>query len=202
MEDAINYIKQLERRIETLERFSGGGGSVGAGFIQPFAASTVPTGWLECDGSAVSRTTYADLFTVIGTTYGSGDGSTTFNLPDLKGKVVAGYDSTDTDFDAIGETGGAKTHKHKGWGDADSGETAGDLRATVGSPTGDASRLGFVALSAINPNTGSGGETVTYRVGGSNLVGGGFSHFTKVLGYTSTKSSLQPYMALKYVISY
>ena len=60
-----------------------GGNVVGLtpGFIAPFAGSTAPAGWLVCDGSAVSRTTYAKLFAVIGTTYGSGDGNTTFNLP-------------------------------------------------------------------------------------------------------------------------
>lgn len=58
-----------------------------AGSIQDYAGSSVPGGWLECDGSAVSRTTYAALFTAIGTTWGSGDGSTTFNLPDLRGRA-------------------------------------------------------------------------------------------------------------------
>ena len=60
-----------------------GGNVVGLtpGFIAPFAGSTAPDGWLVCDGSAISRTRYADLFAVIGTTYGSGDGNTTFNLP-------------------------------------------------------------------------------------------------------------------------
>ena len=62
-----------------------GGNVVGLtpGFIAPFAGSTAPAGWLVCDGSAVSRTTYAKLFAVIGTTYGEGDGNSTFNLPDL-----------------------------------------------------------------------------------------------------------------------
>ena len=54
------------------------------GSMQIFAGSTVPDGYLLCDGSAVSRTTYADLFAVIGTTWGSGDGSTTFNIPDMR----------------------------------------------------------------------------------------------------------------------
>lgn len=57
------------------------------GMIKPFAGTTVPTGYLLCDGSAVSRTTYASLFSAIGTTYGSGDGSTTFNLPNLFDKA-------------------------------------------------------------------------------------------------------------------
>ena len=63
------------------------------GMIAPFAMSTAPTGWLECDGSAVSRTTYADLFTALSTTHGVGDGSTTFNIPDLRGEFIRGWDN-------------------------------------------------------------------------------------------------------------
>lgn len=80
------------------------------GVIQGYAGSAAPTGWLLCDGSAVSRATYADLFTLIGTTYGVGDGSTTFNLPDLKGRVPVGRNAADGSFDVLGESGGAKTH--------------------------------------------------------------------------------------------
>ena len=61
-----------------------------AGVIQMFAGSTPPAGWLLCDGSAVSRTDYATLFAAIGTTWGVGDGSTTFNLPDLRGRAPIG----------------------------------------------------------------------------------------------------------------
>jgi microcystin-dependent protein len=60
----------------------------------PFANNAVPTGWLAANGSAVSRTTYAALFAAIGTTYGAGDGSTTFALPDLRGTFVRGFDGT------------------------------------------------------------------------------------------------------------
>lgn len=63
------------------------------GSIQLYAASTPPTGYLECNGAAVSRTTYASLYDVIGTTYGVGDGSTTFNLPDMRGVVARGWDN-------------------------------------------------------------------------------------------------------------
>ena len=63
------------------------------GALTAFAGSTAPQGWLLCYGQAVSRTTYANLFAVIGTTYGTGDGSTTFNLPDLRGRTVAGLDN-------------------------------------------------------------------------------------------------------------
>ena len=65
------------------------------GVINPYAGSTAPTGWLLCSNQPVSRTTYSALFAVIGTTYGSGDGSTTFNVPDLRGRTVAGLDNMD-----------------------------------------------------------------------------------------------------------
>lgn len=63
-----------------------------AGSIICYAGATAPTGYLECDGSAVSRSTYATLFAAIGSTYGAGNGSTTFNLPDLRGEFVRGWD--------------------------------------------------------------------------------------------------------------
>ena len=81
-----------------------------AGAIVGYGGDVIPTNWLLCDGSVVSRTTYASLFSAIGTTYGVGDGSTTFGLPDLKGRVPVGRDSGQTEFDTMGETGGAKTH--------------------------------------------------------------------------------------------
>lgn len=92
------------------------------GAISAFGGTTAPDGWLFCYGQAISRTTYADLFTAIGTTYGTGDGSTTFNVPDIRGRVIAGQDDmggssanrlTDQagglDGDVLGDTGGAET---------------------------------------------------------------------------------------------
>lgn len=61
------------------------------GVMMMYGASTAPTGWLLCNGAAVSRSTYADLYAIIGTTYGNGNGSTTFNVPDLKGRFPLGY---------------------------------------------------------------------------------------------------------------
>lgn len=93
-----------------------------AGAVIPFAGSSAPTGYLLCYGQAVSRTTYATLFSAISTTYGSGDGSTTFNLPDLRGRVAVGKDDmggsaasrmtsggSGLDGTALGGTGGAQT---------------------------------------------------------------------------------------------
>ena len=65
-----------------------------AGQVCAFAMSSAPTGWLKANGAAVSRTTYADLFAAIGTTFGTGDGSTTFNLPDLRGEFIRGWDDS------------------------------------------------------------------------------------------------------------
>lgn len=64
-----------------------------AGVITPFAGSVAPSGWLKCEGQVVSRVTYAALFAAIGTTYGPGDGSTTFKLPDLRGEFIRGLDA-------------------------------------------------------------------------------------------------------------
>lgn len=75
-----------------------GGIAVPTGTMLSFAGSTVPEGFLEAEGSAVSRTTYADLFGVIGTTYGSGDGSTTFNVPDHTKTTVINQRATAPSF--------------------------------------------------------------------------------------------------------
>lgn len=80
------------------------------GMIMPYAGTTIPEKWMKCEGQALSRTDYSALFSVIGTTYGSGNDSTTFNLPNIAGKMIIGYDANDTDFDTIGATGGSKTH--------------------------------------------------------------------------------------------
>ena len=86
----------------SLTQFEGYNGSgwgeiangVPAGSVFTFATSTVPSGYLECNGAAVSRSTYASLFSSISTTWGTGDGSSTFNLPDLRGQFVRGWDNS------------------------------------------------------------------------------------------------------------
>lgn len=82
----------------------------GAGAL--WFTNSAPTGWLICDGAAVSRTTYAALFALIGTTYGVGDGSTTFNLPNLKGRLPIGRNSAVAQVDTLGETFGTLAHTH------------------------------------------------------------------------------------------
>ena len=76
------------------------------GTIKPWGKATSPSGYLLCDGTAVSRTTYAELYVVLGDTYGAGNGSTTFNVPQLQGKTPQGYDGNTYNLAA---TGGANT---------------------------------------------------------------------------------------------
>lgn len=101
----------------------GGGGGTPSGTVADYAGASAPSGWQLCYGQAINRVTYAALFTAIGTAYGAGDGSTTFNLPDCRGRVVAGKDDMGgtsanrltnqtggLNGDTLGATGGAETH--------------------------------------------------------------------------------------------
>ena len=102
---------------------SAAGGMAPTGSLLPFAGASAPSGWLLCFGQTVSRTTYAALYAVVGTTYGAGDGSTTFALPDLRGRVPGGKDNmggsaasrlttsgSGVDGATLGATGGTETH--------------------------------------------------------------------------------------------
>lgn len=143
-----------------------------AGSVAMFASSTVPSGWLECNGAAVSRTTYATLFAAIGTTWGSGDGSTTFTLPDLRGEFVRGWDNgkgTDTGRAfASAQADSIENHVHPGSTTAQSGSLAG-IQDLGGAQTGGGgARVGagtamtvtFPALSfTTGNNTGGAAET-------------------------------------------
>ena len=136
-----------------------------------FGGSSAPTGWLLCDGSAVSRTTYAALFAIIGTTYGSGDGSTTFNLPDLRTRVPAGYKSGDVNFGTIGGVGGEATH----------------VLTTNEMPSHNHS---YGATGS--QNNVAGGGPFTFQPTGSGTTGsagGGAAH-----------NNLQPYITINFII--
>lgn len=85
-------------------------GGVKVGAMMPYAGSSAPAGYLICDGSAVSRSTYAALFAICSTNYGVGNGTTTFNIPDLRQRIPVGYKSGDSDFGSLGATAGEKTH--------------------------------------------------------------------------------------------
>lgn len=87
-----NHTLTLPAETGTLVTTSGGY-VLPAGAVSAFAMTSVPSGWLECNGGAISREAYADLFNAIGTTWGFGDGVLTFNLPDLRGEFIRGFDN-------------------------------------------------------------------------------------------------------------
>ena len=110
--DVVNFADQVNAIVEAFDAqaalisqaFSPGG-------IMLSAAQTPPAGWLRCDGSAVSRTTYSALFSAISTAFGAGDGSTTFNLPDYRGRVPIGSGAgAGLTTRVVGAKGGEETH--------------------------------------------------------------------------------------------
>lgn len=149
--------------------------STPAGAIGMFGGSAIPTGYLECDGSAVSRTTYAALFSAIGTTWGAGDGSTTFNLPDLRGRapIGAGQGSGLTNR-TLGATGGAETH-------------------TLATGEIPSHTHGLSAGSAVIV-TGAGGSW--QNQGGSDGSGASISN----AGGGGSHNNMQPYGVVKFMI--
>lgn len=162
------------------------------GSISMFAGSTAPNGYLLCDGSAISRTTYAGLYAVIGTTYGTGDGSTTFNLPNLKGKVPVGQDTSDTSFDALGETGGEKTHQL----------VKNEL------PKVDAYWQMHGAEHGTNVYQLKGNSSIGTYIGGKyqaiSGASGAYSYNNVGISFGNDQAhnNLQPYIVLNYVIKY
>ena len=131
---------------------------VPAGALMYYATTNIPSGWLFCDGSAVTRATYASLYSAIGTTYGSGDGSTTFNLPDLRGQFIRSWaGSTSTEAVVTGSISGT-TLTVSAW-------TSGVLRVnqTI-SGTGVTANTRITALG-----TGT-GQVGTYTVDTSQTV--------------------------------
>lgn len=153
------------------------GGGVPTGMIMPHTVATEPTGFLECDGAAVSRSTYAALFAVISDNYGAGDGSSTFNLPDLRGQFVRGFahgSSMDADR-------GSRTNR----GDGTTGDSVGTKQndAIVNIVGAQSRQYGLhntgLSLSGPYYNTG----TTGYHMGGA---GGSYGHN---LGFDASRVS-------------
>ena len=165
---------------------------VNTGIIVPWSDSSIPSGFLECDGSNVSRTTYADLFAVVGTTYGSGDGSTTFTLPDLQGACCQNSSPTKTH----GSSGGAATV-------ASSGNVSASLAPhTLSTPEIAAHTHTVVGGGGVSGNSPGQQNIGTPSASASGSTGGGGAHtHTVTANFTgSAKSVLQPYITLVYII--
>ncbi len=127
------------------------------GDIKPTArpSSSVQLGWLLCDGSQVSRAKYANLFGVVGTTHGVGDGSTTFNLPDLRGRFPLGVAASGTG-NALGATGGSIDHTHTTPSHSHTISSVAAHSHTVSSHTHSISTVGTLSSSSVEVQSGSG----------------------------------------------
>lgn len=127
------------------------------GTVKPFAGTTAPNGYLMCDGSAVSRTTYAVLYAAIGDAFGEGDGSTTFNLPDTRGRFLRGVDGgAGNDPDAAG-----RTASNTG---GNTGDNVGSLQADE--MIGHSHAAGIDSASSGSPVTSSGNGYIKGGSGG------------------------------------
>lgn len=127
-----------------------------SGAVVMWPLATPPDDWLECDGSAISRADFADLFDVIGTAYGVGDGATTFNLPDMRGEFVRGYDNTaGNDPDAADRTdrGDGTTGDNVGTKQIDAAPNiTGVITDRLISPDGADSESGALSIVRTNSN--------------------------------------------------
>ena len=185
--------------------------------MEMYAGSTAPTDWLMCDGAAISRETYASLFAIIGTTYGAGDGTTTFNLPDMRDRVPVGAGTTY----ALNANGGTATetftdaqiahghgftqptlpnHAHatdnssKGFcmiatraGVSGFRDTAGGSGVHIFGTTGDYSDLGIT--------TSTGGVTSA-----PSCTGGAVSNLAGGSGSRTTHDNRMPYRGINFII--
>ena len=127
------------------------------GEIAAYGGSSAPTGWLLCDGSAVSRTTYGALFAITGTAYGAGDGSTTFNLPDFQGRSILGAGAgASLTVRARGDTGGAETVALVTANLASHSHTNGRSASSDGAPAGSGNDKWYgAALSTGSSGSGT-----------------------------------------------
>jgi microcystin-dependent protein len=183
-----------------------------AGVITQYGALTAPTGWVLCQGQALSRTNplYSRLWTAIGITYGAGDGTSTYNVPNLQGRIPVGKDAT-VDFDTLGETGGSKTHlltssempshthiqdahnhtqnSHNHTQDAHNHTQQAHNHAVYIETGSNGSHSHSAFLSSSNTTRGT-GSSLTPALGSSDSTGSAGTHSHLVAGYTADNTPL------------
>lgn len=169
-----------------------------AGAVVMYAGASVPSGWLLCNGQAVSRTTYAALFSAIGTAYGTGDGSTTFNVPNFELKLPR------MEAANRGVTGGASTHSHTSAHDhaLAGGSTDAHAQITFPSGAGIIGRLNRITVASWNETNEVTATSPSVSAGSTASTTG-----AKVAGQTasttptsSSVSSLPPYLNINFII--
>ena len=149
-----------------------------AGQVALFAGSVAPEGWMLCDGRHLSRTEYAQLYSVIGTRYGTGDGFSTFQVPDFRGRLGVGHDAAQTEFDTVGEFGGQK-------------------KVTLTADNLPAHTHGVLGYSGVDDKNFTGNTT---RLNASDA----FTVYDKptlATGGGAWHNNLQPYLTINYIIS-
>ncbi len=152
------------------------------GAVIPWAGNgSLPSGWLLCNGGAVSRTAYADLFAVVGTTYGPGDGSTTFNLPNLSQRYVRGA------VGLPGATGGSSSHSHPL-------SSLGGALVTLAAAASATIRIARHAVSSWNST-----QTINTTAATNTAVSS--STAVDLVGATDSTSTEPPYLELRYIIA-
>lgn len=154
---------------------------VPVGAVISYGSSNAPKGWLSCLGQQVSREEYSDLFSVIGTAYGVGDGSTTFTLPNLSGRVVVGQGSgVGLTARSMGATGGAESHTL----------TTSEMPSHTHTVQNTVQISGFNTLTESD-NSSNELDLVNSQTTTSSSVGGGTAH-----------NNMQPFVVLNYIIKY
>jgi len=158
------------------------------GIVLAYGSSNAPNGWLSCQGQEVYRGDYPDLFAVIGTTYGVGNGTTTFNLPNLAGRVVVGQGSGDgLTSRAMGAMSGVETHALNTNEMPSHSHTSNAVGGTVGLIIADGNNTAVSAdASAVEPNVYAAPVALSIDSAGS-----GAAH-----------NNMQPFAVLNYVIRY
>lgn len=169
--------------------------NVPVGSILTHAGATPPTSFLFAQGDSLLKSSYPALFSVIGTQYGSAD-ATRFNLPNLKGRVVVGVDTGQSEFSTLGEVGGRKTTSHASY----------DAPVNSNNFQAGGQNYANAVVSQMNTYLTANGSSSIFRgisvqaVGGQILAQGAGNTEVRHLQYTAT--NLQPYAAMRYIIKF